>query len=75
MKSFRAFIQIGNAASSTLEDIAGMLEETALKLRELDGRGVGIPEVHAEPLSGGIYDINGNGVGHWSAGDDHGLPR
>ncbi len=58
---FRIEIEMGNAAMSTVEDVARALEVTAQKLR-----------TYADPAhvgeGGRVVDENGNGVGDWRFG-------
>lgn len=51
--TFTLKIDLGNAAMSSPEDVAGALESVAAKVR--DGRD-----------EGGIRDLNGNTVGRWT---------
>jgi hypothetical protein len=59
--TFKVEIKLGNDAMQTPEDVADALEKVARELRQDGWRGF---------CTGGIRDINGNTVGHYSTRDE-----
>jgi hypothetical protein len=59
---FQLEIRLGNDASKTAADVAGMLAALSTKLL-----GIGDMELAARH-GGNLFDLNGNRVGEWKVG-------